>query len=173
MSDNTRETTRPTGPRKIDVPENALQIMFTGSRTIKDHYLIREMIRGAIYDIVGLFQITNQKFNHYTRPIVVAEGGAAGLDTIVAHMATQDEAWHDPQLDRETTILRTYPADWDKYGRSAGMRRNQEMVLDSDACIAIWDGKSKGTMHAFKTAREVGLRTMMIVPDLRFVSQIQ
>lgn len=40
----------------------------------------------------------------------------------------------------------TYPADWDNFGLSAGPLRNKTMVEISDALIAIWDGKSKGTL---------------------------
>ena len=35
----------------------------------------------------------------------------------------------------------------DKYGKSAGPRRNQQMVVDCDYCILFWDGKSRGTKN--------------------------
>lgn len=41
----------------------------------------------------------------------------------------------------------SYPADWAKYGKSAGFKRNIEMSKVSDALVAFWDGKSKGTKH--------------------------
>lgn len=47
-----------------------------------------------------------------------------------------------------------YRADWAAHGRSAGFRRNQEMVQleDADLVVAIWDGKSKGTEHTIRLA---------------------
>ena len=162
MSDSERNATRPTGPRKINVPDDALQIMFTGSRTIKDTDIIRDLIINSVYDVLKLIQRSDHSTNAYTRPMIFAEGGAHGLDSIVAHMTTDEDA-----LDWDAT-LRTYPADWKKHGRVAGMRRNQEMILDSDACIAIWDGRSRGTMHAFRTARRAGLFTQLIIPDAQF-----
>lgn len=41
----------------------------------------------------------------------------------------------------------SFPAEWDKYGKSAGYRRNAEMAEQSTHLIAFWDGKSKGTKH--------------------------
>lgn len=43
--------------------------------------------------------------------------------------------------------IETYPADWTKYGRSAGFRRNAEMAAISDVGMGYWDGESKGTKH--------------------------
>ena len=43
--------------------------------------------------------------------------------------------------------IKEFPADWDKFGKSAGYVRNREMAEYCDAAIIIWDGKSKGTKH--------------------------
>lgn len=40
-----------------------------------------------------------------------------------------------------------FPAEWDKYGRSAGYIRNKEMANEADFLVAFWDGNSKGTKH--------------------------
>jgi len=49
------------------------------------------------------------------------------------------------------TILRR-PADWDRYGKRAGMIRNESMLEEArrakDYCILIfWDGSSRGTKN--------------------------
>ena len=54
------------------------------------------------------------------------------------------------------------PADWNKHGKSAGYRRNEEMAKVADACICFWDGVSKGTMHMINLAKEYGLETEVI-----------
>ena len=51
-----------------------------------------------------------------------------------------------------------FPADWNKYGKSAGYRRNEEMAKFSDALIAFWSNNSRGTMHMINIARERGLK---------------
>lgn len=54
--------------------------------------------------------------------------------------------------------IRRFPADWDKYGRSAGFRRNTEMAIYADALVAIWDGQSRGTKHMIQEARKWDLK---------------
>ena len=50
-----------------------------------------------------------------------------------------------------------FNADWDKFGKSAGYKRNEQMGNHADALIAIWDGKSKGTMHMISIAKKLDL----------------
>ena len=55
-----------------------------------------------------------------------------------------------------------HPADWDKYGKSAGYKRNQEMAEVADAVICFWDGNSKGTKHMVDIAKEKKLMCKVI-----------
>jgi hypothetical protein len=43
--------------------------------------------------------------------------------------------------------LKQFPADWDKYGKTAGHIRNKEMAEYGDALLLIWDGESKGSAN--------------------------
>ena len=54
--------------------------------------------------------------------------------------------------------IKKFPADWNRYGKSAGYLRNVEMAEYADALIAFWDGKSKGTEHMIRIAKNRGLR---------------
>lgn len=54
--------------------------------------------------------------------------------------------------------LTKFPADWNTYGKRAGYIRNTEMALYSDALIAFWDNKSKGTKMMIDIARGQGLK---------------
>ncbi len=49
-----------------------------------------------------------------------------------------------------------FPADWEKYGKAAGFRRNQEMADFSDGLVAFWDGQSRGTKHMIETMKAQG-----------------
>lgn len=40
--------------------------------------------------------------------------------------------------------LTQFPANWKRYGKAAGPKRNQEMANYADALIAFWNGKSNG-----------------------------
>lgn len=43
--------------------------------------------------------------------------------------------------------VKLFPAEWDKYGKLAGPRRNGEMAAYADALLLIWDGESKGSLN--------------------------
>ena len=49
-----------------------------------------------------------------------------------------------------------FPADWKKFGKSAGYIRNTEMAQNADALIAFWDGKSKGTAYVINRCHKTG-----------------
>jgi len=53
--------------------------------------------------------------------------------------------------------LTQFPANWKRYGKAAGPKRNQEMANYADALIAFWDGKSRGTKHMIELAKSQGL----------------
>jgi hypothetical protein len=54
--------------------------------------------------------------------------------------------------------IKQFPADWDKYGKSAGYKRNAQMADYADALIAFWDGKSRGTKHMIDLANRANLK---------------
>ena len=58
--------------------------------------------------------------------------------------------------------LTKFPADWKRFGRAAGPKRNQKMANYADALIAFWDGESKGTKHMFDLAKCRGLEVKII-----------
>ncbi|MGV8946616.1 MAG: DUF2493 domain-containing protein [Lutibacter sp.] len=58
--------------------------------------------------------------------------------------------------------IKQFPADWRRYGKSAGQKRNVEMAIYADALIAFWDGKSKGTKNMIDLATQAGLKVMVI-----------
>ena len=55
-------------------------------------------------------------------------------------------------------VLR-YPADWDRYGKSAGYRRNKQMAEVANACIAFFSSvaENKGTKNMVSLARNMNL----------------
>ena len=59
-----------------------------------------------------------------------------------------------------------HPADWNRLGRAAGPIRNEEMAEVSDALIAFWDGKSRGTKSMIEIARRKGLQVAVVRYDM-------
>lgn len=78
--------------------------------------------------------------------IQIISGGARGADTLGERYAAE-----------RGFSLRRFPADWERYGKSAGVRRNKEMAQNADALIAYWDGFSRGTKNMIDEATEAGL----------------
>ncbi|KKN72637.1 hypothetical protein LCGC14_0408790 [marine sediment metagenome] len=84
----------------------------------------------------------------------IIEGGARGADTIAKEEALK--------LHLSTNH---FPAQWDKYGRSAGYIRNRVM-LDQKPDIVVGFHKdianSKGTADCLKEAKRRGIITVLI-----------
>lgn len=53
----------------------------------------------------------------------------------------------------------SHPAEWEKYGKSAGHRRNPHIVDDCTRLEAFWDGKSRGTGGTLRIAGNRGKPT--------------
>lgn len=66
----------------------------------------------------------------------IVSGGANGVDTLGEELA-----------EMHCIDIIKFPAEWDKYGKSAGYKRNYIMGKYADNLVAVWDGKSKGTKH--------------------------
>lgn len=106
--------------------------------------------------IAGSRTITNinvlqTALEHYRNPITeIVSGGAKGADYIGETFA------------RDFGIpLKKFPANWNKFGRSAGHIRNKEMAQYAEACIVLWDGASKGSASMIKLAKEHGLSLLV------------
>lgn len=98
-----------------------------------------------------LFKIDNLLSNYSEDDIELVTGCARGADQVPYYY----EQWHGYKVTE-------FPADWDKYGKSAGYIRNEQMAKYADALIALWDGKSKGTKHMIDLAKKHGLKIRII-----------
>lgn len=102
---------------------------------------------GRDFSDTGLFlramQQVEQELAEYSVSLV--SGMAKGADMMAWQFARQ-----------EGITCHHFPADWNKYGKSAGFRRNQEMADFSDGLVAFWDGQSRGTKHMIETMKAQG-----------------
>lgn len=105
-----------------------VNVMVCGSRTIIDKEWIFSQIEQFWYWNLACYS-----------DMTLIEGEARGVDKISKEYAENNE-WG----------VKSFPADWNKFGKSAGYIRNEEMVKACDCCLILWDGKSKGTAHDIK-----------------------
>jgi hypothetical protein len=73
---------------------------------------------------------------------IVILGAARGADTIAGHLAEQ-----------YGFEVRAMPAEWGRFGNSAGLRRNADMVAIADRVVAFTLPQSRGTHHTIGLAR--------------------
>ncbi|GAB3843195.1 SLOG family protein [Hymenobacter jeollabukensis] len=78
-------------------------------------------------------------------PALVVSGGAAGADALAASWARANGV----------PLLELRP-DYAAHGAGAPHVRNAEIVRRADLVLAVWDGRSKGTLSALKAARRLG-----------------
>lgn len=108
-----------------------MRVIIAGSRDFTDYEMLKRCVEQAIEE--NKLDITE-----------IVSGKARGADTL------------GEQYAKEKGIpVRGYPADWDKYGKSAGYIRNEQMGKYADFLIAFWHPASKGTTNMIKIIREL------------------
>ncbi|KRP30103.1 MAG: hypothetical protein ABS28_06710 [Cryomorphaceae bacterium BACL22 MAG-120619-bin32] len=55
-----------------------------------------------------------------------------------------------------------FPADWKRFGKAAGPKRNEQMANYADTLVAFWDGKSRGTKNMIQIAEKEILKVIII-----------
>lgn len=106
--------------------QNLFACLIAGSRTFTDYGLLKEKM--------DLFLANKEN-------VLIISGGARGADSLAEQYAHE----------RNYKLL-VMPAEWDKYGKSAGYKRNAKMhkalaCFEDRGCVLFWNGKSKGTQH--------------------------
>lgn len=108
-------------------------LLICGSRSYSNYYE---------FEKVADFLLKNKK------DIVVVSGGSKGADKLA------EEYCHNKNIE-----IIIFNAEWNKYGKSAGFRRNTEMISfikdkEQKGILAFWDMESKGTGHSIKLAKK-------------------
>lgn len=90
-------------------------------------------------------------FKRKCNELTFISGGASGADSLVEKLAVE-----------LGVNMEVFPADWNKYGRSAGIMRNKEMIEQvPDIVIAFWNGVSKGTANTLQLAKDAKITTIV------------
>lgn len=109
-----------------------MRILVCGGRDFKDVMLMAN----TLYD----YQID-----------LLIEGGADGADTLARKWAERNSV---PHLE--------FPANWLKYGPSAGPIRNKQMLEEGEPDMVIAFPGGEGTAHMVKIAKEAGVKVIEV-----------
>lgn len=120
-----------------------MKVLVTGSRYWTN--------RNAIEDELDALMVAHHG-------IVVIHGGARGADSLAKEICDQNKI---------ESI--EYPAQWELFGKSAGIRRNIQMFDEEkpDLVLAFHEdlfGKSKGTLHMVQYALQ-NRTPVTIIPE--------
>lgn len=119
------------------------RVLVTGSRTWTDGDLIGRELGEVVMRAVAVHD------EPYPNVVVVHGGCPRGADALA------DEAARGFGMKVER-----HPADWGRYGKSAGFRRNAEMVATKpDLCLAFIHQRSSGATHCADLAEKAGIPT--------------
>ncbi len=111
-----------------------MKLIIAGSRTFTDYQRLCQVLAPDRHRIAQ-----------------VLTGGARGADQLGYRWAWKHQVRH--QLFR---------AEWERFGKSAGMRRNHQMAQAGDVLVACWDGQSPGTAHMVQCMRQLGKPVVVI-----------
>lgn len=112
-----------------------MRLIVAGSRDFNDY----ELLKSTLVRVK----------THITQ---IVSGTAVGADRLGAQWARENDI---PVIE--------FPANWIRYGKSAGYRRNQQMAANADALIAFWNGISKGTKHMIDIAAKENLKYFVVM----------
>jgi len=96
-----------------------VKVIIAGTRSVEDYALVVQAVERSGYEITE-----------------VVSGCATGIDRL-------GEQW----ARAHNVPIKEMPADWSRYGNSAGPYRNRAMAEYADAAIIVWDGQSRGTRN--------------------------
>lgn len=111
-----------------------MKVIIAGSRDVEEKDAIK-YIDAAIAESGWLYEINE-----------IVHGNARGIDKAAG------------KYFKDKLPIKVFPADWDKYGKSAGYIRNKQMAEYADALIAIWNQKSRGTKNMIDIAKDLKLK---------------
>lgn len=111
-----------------------MHIIIAGSRNFNDYSVVEKELMNYIGKFIGKIEME------------IISGGASGVDALGERFAKEHHL-----------ALKIVPADWKKYGRSAGPQRNEKMARMAGTLVAFWDGKSHGTKNMIDNAKKQGL----------------
>jgi hypothetical protein len=103
----------------------------------------------------GNLGLVDEFVSQLPKSCIIITGDAAGVDTAAINAAKKYGLKYI-----------SVEAEWTKYGNSAGMKRNPDIVKQCDVVVAFHDGTSKGTLNSLGHARRMHI-DRYIIDDIK------
>ncbi|OQB40213.1 MAG: hypothetical protein BWY04_01416 [candidate division CPR1 bacterium ADurb.Bin160] len=104
------------------------------------------IVGSRVYGGSGKYNDFVKYMDHYIPDVSIIDylisGGTYGIDTYAEWYAKE-----------KNVKMKVILPEWKKYGKSAGFKRNMQIINEADIIFAFWDGKSKGTLHDINIAK--------------------
>jgi len=130
--------------RQAERQQGPMRLLVCGARTWTDAALLAEAVERVVAE-----------HGQGRAGVVLIEGDARGADRLAGTLA-RARGWE----------LEVYPVDWQRHGRSAGMRRNARMLRQGrpERVIACTDdlAASRGTADMVRRAHSVGIPVLVV-----------
>jgi hypothetical protein len=127
-----------------------MKVIIAGNRNFTNYELLKKEV-GFILQNIKEVEIVSGRCDRGVHTFTAPDGtkvyGADGLGERWAFEKGYD--------------VKYFPADWVKYGLSAGPRRNREMAAYAQGLIAFFNG-SRGTRDMIEAAKEKRLRIHIV-----------
>ncbi len=81
----------------------------------------------------------------------IVSGGAKGVDTVAAEYAK-----------KKGLRLMEFLPQYERYGRAAPLKRNEQIAEYADEALVFWDGISRGTKYTIKCFEKLGKKVTLI-----------
>lgn len=118
-----------------------VRLIVAGSRDYEDKTLVYKML-----------DFYTSKIKDRQKNLTIVSGLARGPDSLAIDYAGEHGLnWKE------------FPADWDRYGKSAGYVRNYTMAWHSTNLVAFWNTKSPGTKNMIELAGREGLCSRVVL----------
>lgn len=103
------------------------------------------------FDDYELLFITMEELTKKLNDPIILSGNARGADQLGEKWAHFN--WY---------LVKLFIPDWDKHGKGAGFKRNEEMAAEADYAAIFWDGQSRGTAHCIEMCKKYNVRTHIV-----------
>lgn len=102
--------------------------------------------------VVGSRNLTVTDLRRYLPQGVteIVSGGARGIDTCAREYAQ-----------RNGLKLTEFFPDYQKYGRTAPLKRNLQIIAYADIVVVFWDGESHGTKFVIERCRKMNKKVIL------------